>query len=116
VIRLDAEGRTSNGGSGKAGRGRAGAARRPGAGLQGRRPRGADGRQSVSQAQDQLLETGALARRLNVTERFVPRLVAERRIPFLKVGRSVRFDPADVEAWLERAKVPVTAWRHAGGP
>jgi excisionase family DNA binding protein len=48
--------------------------------------------------------------------RFVRRLVAERRIPFLKVGRSVRFDPADVDAWLERAKVPVTSWRHAGAP
>lgn len=71
----------------------------------GRGPRGAPVRHSISQAQSQLLDSEALARRLNVTSRFVRRLVAERRIPFLKVGRSVRFDPADVDTWLEQARV-----------
>ena len=36
---------------------------------------------------------------LNVPERMVRRLVAERRIPFVKVGRYVRFRPEDVEGW-----------------
>lgn len=71
----------------------------------GRGPRGAPVRHSISQAQSQLLDSEALPRRLNVTSRFVRRLVAERRIPFLKVGRSVRFDPADVDTWLEQARV-----------
>jgi excisionase family DNA binding protein len=43
-----------------------------------------------------------LAERLQITERHVRRLVAERRIPFVKVGRFVRFDPVAVAAWLDR--------------
>lgn len=105
VTNLAGEGRSSNGGVDEGGTDRVGAARRPGLGPQGRRPRGGAGRQTDSQAQSQLLDSEALAKRLNVTPRFVRRLVAERRIPFLKVGRSVRFDPTDVDAWLEQAKV-----------
>ncbi len=52
-----------------------------------------------------LLDSAELARRLRVTERHVRRLVAERRIPFVKVGRFVRFDEAQVAAWLARATV-----------
>ena len=52
-----------------------------------------------------LLDIDGLARRLGVTTRFVRRLVLERRIPFLKVGYFVRFDPAEVEAWLDQARV-----------
>ena len=47
-----------------------------------------------------LLDIESVARRLGVTERFVRRLVAERRIPYYKVGHFVRFDPSEVEAWL----------------
>ncbi len=48
-----------------------------------------------------LLTIEELADHLGVTERHVRRLVAERRIPFLKVGRFVRFDPSDVTMWLD---------------
>lgn len=53
----------------------------------------------------QLLDAPALAAQLSVTERHVRRLVAERRIPYVKVGRFVRFDPSEIERWLERARV-----------
>jgi excisionase family DNA binding protein len=52
-----------------------------------------------------LLDASELAERLGITERHVRRLVAERRIPFVKVGRFVRFNPGAVTAWLERATV-----------
>jgi excisionase family DNA binding protein len=48
-----------------------------------------------------LLTIDQLAEQLGVTQRHVRRLVAERRIPFLKVGRFVRFDPSDVGTWLD---------------
>ncbi len=51
-----------------------------------------------------LLTIEQLADHLGVTERHVRRLVAERRIPFLKVGRFVRFDPTDVNRWLDRTR------------
>jgi excisionase family DNA binding protein len=53
----------------------------------------------------ELLDGPGLATRLGITERHVRRLVAERRIPFVKVGRFVRFDPFAVSAWLEQSSV-----------
>jgi excisionase family DNA binding protein len=38
---------------------------------------------------------------LNVTERYMRRLVAECRIPYLKVGRLLRFRVGDLDAYLE---------------
>lgn len=49
---------------------------------------------------DSLLTVPQLAERLGVGPRFVYRLVDERRIPFIHVGRYLRFDPADVDAYL----------------
>ena len=51
-----------------------------------------------------LLDLSSVAERLNVNQRHVRRLVAERRIPFLKWGHLLRFDPAEIEAWLDRAR------------
>ena len=48
-----------------------------------------------------LLDVAGLTARLGVTERFVRRLVDERRIPFLKLGCFVRFDPRQVELWID---------------
>ncbi len=31
--------------------------------------------------------------------------VKQRRVPFVKLGRAVRYDPADVRAYMERCKV-----------
>lgn len=53
----------------------------------------------------QLLDVAAVAERLNVREGHVRRLVHERRLPHLKVGGRLRFDPADVDAWLAGRKV-----------
>ena len=52
-----------------------------------------------------LLDTDGVAKTLCVTPRHVRRLVAERRIPFFKVGRFVRFDPVEIDVWLEGHKV-----------
>jgi excisionase family DNA binding protein len=46
-----------------------------------------------------------VAEALGVTSRHVQRLVSERRIPFLKVGRFVRFDPGALNVWLDQQRV-----------
>jgi excisionase family DNA binding protein len=47
---------------------------------------------------------------LNTSERFVRRLVAERRIAFHHVGRHVRFALSDLDEWLAAVRVePITA-------
>ncbi len=42
---------------------------------------------------------------LNVTPRFVRRLVDERRIAFIKLGRFVRLDPEVLDRFLEQGTV-----------
>lgn len=44
---------------------------------------------------------------LNVTERYVRRLVAERRVAYHKVGRLLRFRPSDLDALFEAGRVEV---------
>jgi excisionase family DNA binding protein len=56
-----------------------------------------------------LLGIDAVAESLGVTPRFIRRLVAERRIPYLKVGRFVRFDPGSLDVWLDGQRVEVVA-------
>ena len=55
-------------------------------------------------ARHSLMDIEAVARRLGVQVRHVRRLVAERRIPFVKWGHLLRFDPVEIEAWLDRAR------------
>lgn len=52
-----------------------------------------------------LLDADEVAHVLSITPRHVRRRVAERRIPFLKVGRFVRFDPASLNLWLDGQRV-----------
>jgi excisionase family DNA binding protein len=52
-----------------------------------------------------LLDIAALAERLNVTTRFVRRLIDTRRVPYLKVGKFIRFDPADIDQWLDAKRI-----------
>jgi excisionase family DNA binding protein len=61
-----------------------------------------------------LLDVNLLARRLGVSERFVRRLVDERRVPFFKIGKFVRFDPAEIDEWIQgqRVRVPWAETSH----
>lgn len=52
-----------------------------------------------------LLDIPAVAARLGVSERFVRRLVSERRIAYLKIGHFVRFEAEQVEQWIEASRV-----------
>lgn len=52
-----------------------------------------------------MLGVPQLAERLGTTERFVRRLVCERRIAFHKVGKYVRFHQDDVDAWIASGRV-----------
>jgi excisionase family DNA binding protein len=56
---------------------------------------------------DRLLTVEEAAERLGTSVRFVRRLIAERRIAYVKLGRYVRLDPADVEALIAASRVQV---------
>jgi excisionase family DNA binding protein len=54
----------------------------------------------------QLLTIDQLADRLGVSTRHIRRLVAERRVPYLKVGWFIRFDPVEISGWLDDTRRP----------
>ncbi|TAK31893.1 MAG: DNA-binding protein [Myxococcaceae bacterium] len=53
----------------------------------------------------ELLDVAAAAHLLGTPPRFVRRLIAERRIRFYKLGRYVRIDRTDVEAFIAASRV-----------
>jgi excisionase family DNA binding protein len=55
---------------------------------------------------EQLLTVEAAAERLDTTVRFIRRLIAERRIEFVKIGRHVRITESALAAFIEAGKVP----------
>lgn len=52
----------------------------------------------------ELYDVSRVATRLDVRECFVRRLVAQRRIPFFKIGKLIRFDPDDIGRWLDHLR------------
>lgn len=58
----------------------------------------------ASSGERPLVDLPAVAERLGVNQRHVRRLVAEGRIPYLKWGRLLRFDPDELDGWLDRAR------------
>lgn len=51
-----------------------------------------------------LMDIDEIAEHLGVASRHVRRLVQERRIPYLKWGHLLRFDPVDVDTWLAQCR------------
>jgi excisionase family DNA binding protein len=56
---------------------------------------------------DTLLSVEQAAERLGTSARFVRRLVFERRIAYVKVGRHVRITARDLDAFIEAGRVSV---------
>jgi excisionase family DNA binding protein len=67
---------------------------------------GQQGRPGTSRPQ--LLDVAEVAEWLGVEVVFVRRLVSERRIPFVKLGKYVRFVPDDVAGWVDELRVEPT--------
>jgi excisionase family DNA binding protein len=55
---------------------------------------------------DQLLTVEAAAERLSTSVRFVRRLIAERRIEFVKLGRHVRITDTALREFIDLGRVP----------
>ena len=53
-----------------------------------------------------LLTIEQVAELLQVSVRHVRRLVHERRIPFIKWGHLLRFDPYEIKEWLDGKREP----------
>lgn len=64
------------------------------------------GKRAGSSMQTELVDIEWVAKRLGVTVRHIRRLVAEKRIPIVKWGHLVRFDPQEIELWIDEARRP----------
>ncbi|HUS62368.1 MAG TPA: helix-turn-helix domain-containing protein [Acidimicrobiales bacterium] len=53
-----------------------------------------------------LLDITRLAEHLGVEPRHIRRLVHEKRIPYIKWGHLIRFDPTDIAEWLNNNRRP----------
>jgi excisionase family DNA binding protein len=60
---------------------------------------------SAAGALPSLLDIKGIAEYLCVSERHIRHLVAGRRIPYVKWGHLVRFDPVEVSQWITENKV-----------
>jgi excisionase family DNA binding protein len=59
---------------------------------------------------DQLLTVEAAAERMSTSVRFIRRLIAERRIEFVRIGRHVRISESALAAYIEAGRIePMTA-------
>jgi len=56
-----------------------------------------------------LIDIDTAATMLADTPRHIRRLIHERKIPHIKVGHFVRFDVAELDAWLEANRREVVA-------
>ena len=54
----------------------------------------------------ELLDIPGVARYIASSVRHVRRLVAERRIPHIKRGSKLHFDPNEIDAWIDRHRRP----------
>lgn len=70
-----------------------------------RRDRVAPPASELASTTNALLDVNEVAELLGVTVRFVRRLVAERRIPFYKVGKFIRFRSTDLADWVDACRI-----------
>lgn len=56
------------------------------------------------ETQNEWLKTVEVARRLGITERGVQNLVARGKLTAYRIGRVLRFQPSDIDQYLEQAK------------
>lgn len=55
--------------------------------------------------QSDLMDYSELALYLSVSESYLRRMVMKRSIPYIKIGRSVRFKKQRIEAWLDERTI-----------
>lgn len=63
---------------------------------------------ALSPKHGRLLDVPQAAERLGVNEQMIRRLINERRISFIHIGRLVRIAESDIDAYIEAGTVPAS--------
>jgi len=56
-----------------------------------------------------LLTVKQVAEKLKMCERSIYDYVAEQKIPYVKIGKAVRFSPEKIESWIEKRSMNAKA-------
>ena len=67
--------------------------------------------QSVSQTRRKLLTTQEFAEALGLSPKTIRQWTWMRKVPYVRVGRAIRFQPSTVDEILERGTVPALEGR-----
>ena len=54
--------------------------------------------------QQELLDVDALATRLNCSAKWIYAAAEDGRLPAIRVGRLLRFDPDEIDAWIDERR------------
>lgn len=54
---------------------------------------------------EMMMDIHELARELRLSESGIYQMVSQKRIPFVRIGRSLRFDTDEIKKWIESKKV-----------
>jgi excisionase family DNA binding protein len=63
---------------------------------------------------EHLIDIEELERRTTIKQATLRKYVVQRKIPFVKIGRLVRFDPAEIDVWITERKVPALKGEETG--
>lgn len=63
-----------------------------------------------------LLEVSHVAHRLSVSQDFVRRLIRDKKLAAIPIGRRWRIDPVDLQAFLDQQRAQARGERHEGRP
>jgi excisionase family DNA binding protein len=63
---------------------------------------------------EHLIDIAELEKRTTIKQATLRKYVAQRKIPFVKIGRLVRFDPVEIDGWISERRVPVLKGRGIG--
>lgn len=68
---------------------------------------------AIKATQTGLVDTDEAAAALGISRRKLQELVSSREIDFIKIGRSIRFDPADIERFKDAHRVRARGWKES---
>ena len=63
--------------------------------------------QEVNHDQNSLIDIAELSGRLDISVNTIYSWVNQRKIPYIKIGRLLKFDQQDINSWIAQRKVDV---------
>jgi excisionase family DNA binding protein len=59
---------------------------------------------------EKLLTLNEMAEQLNVKQSWLKAMIFRNEIPFIKIGKHIRFSPKEIQKWIEDRKIQEDSW------